>query len=145
MYMHCNIIYYMQFWWPSFFLNYVFAFAKCTIIIFFCVCTVCTDDILTFEPDQNTFLYCFIETIWLVNSSMTDTVAWHCLSWAVCHSKYTKTEECIVSPSSNYGLWLSLWYLQTFPSQALVDRTPFSHLRYSSDCLKYYKYIKKSR
>jgi len=27
-----------------------------------------------------TFLYCVIETIWLVDSSMTDTVVWPCLS-----------------------------------------------------------------
>jgi hypothetical protein len=36
-------------------------------------------------------------SMWLANSSMTDTVAWSCLSWAVCHSKYTKTEEQIFS------------------------------------------------
>ena len=34
-------------------------------------------------------------SILLVNSSMTDTVALSCLSWAVCHSKYIKTEETL--------------------------------------------------
>jgi hypothetical protein len=40
-------------------------------------------------------------SMWLANSSMTDTVAWSCLSWAVCHSKYTK-KTTIVSDWKPY-------------------------------------------
>ena len=45
-------------------------------------------------------------SIWLVNSSMTDTVAWSCLSWAVCHSKYTKRKNTRSFP--NYSCFVDL-------------------------------------
>ena len=43
--------------------------------------------------------------------------------------------HCIVCPSSNYGLSLPLWYLPFVLSCVLTDRTTFSHLKNSFDCL----------